>query len=333
MRSKLIVLISSIFFLILCLPEFSKGPIVLKEVFNPLELCVSDHRIYVAEKYSVHIYKKKEFNYITTFGSKGEGPGEIRLVTGLASGTEKVTVSSGGSIHIFSPNGEYIKSHRSSDICWHYAPIGNKFIGTKSFMIDKTKYKSIIFLDSNFNKEKEIYRYKRAMQNFGKFNILNADIRFYVSGNRIFINGSDDRIHVFNENGEKIKTITPDVEREKVTSEFKTNFINAYKSDKKLSIAYEMYKSAIEFSEYFPSIQYYRVSGDRVYIITYKQKQENYLCVVMDVSGKTLKKVFVPLHFKKVQKPYPFDVHNGILYQAVEGEDDEPAELHMTKIK
>jgi len=333
MQRKPTTFIIIIFFLIAYQQSFSKENVTLEKLYNPMYLSVSCDYIYVAEKYSVHIYGKRDFKHINSFGRKGEGPGEFLLVMDLTSGDDWVAVSDAGKIQIFSSKGKFIKSLKSSPTALRFTPIGNKFLGWGPLTIDGVGYFVISFYDENLKKEEEVYRYTRPGQGSSKFNILSSDVEFRVSGDRVFINGKDDLIHCYDGNGKEINTLSLDIERLKVSPEFKADYINSMKSNEKTSMIYEMYKSSLEFPEYFPLISYFRVSDNKIYVLSLRQKAESYLCNVLDFSGKILKKALVQFHFKDIQNAYPFDINDGILYQAIEDEDDGPAHLRITEIK
>jgi len=81
-------------------------------------------------------------------------------------------------------------------------------------------------------------------------------------------------------------------------------------------------------------VQYFLVADQKIYILTYKEKDEKFQFLVLDINGKHLKTVFLPLNKEKddVFGFTPFCIKNGTLYQLIETEDEE-WELHATAIQ
>jgi hypothetical protein len=75
------------------------------------------------------------------------------------------------------------------------------------------------------------------------------------------------------------------------------------------------------------------VADKKIYIFTYNEKDGNVQCIVLDIKGKPLKKVFLPLINQNPTLPYPFTICEGKFYQLNENASTETWELHVTEIK
>jgi hypothetical protein len=90
-------------------------------------------------------------------------------------------------------------------------------------------------------------------------------------------------------------------------------------------------KGLLKFPEYFPVIRAFHVADDRIYILTYKEDKGKSEWLIMDMQGKLVKKIFLPVSFMNVLDIYPYTVEGGKLYQLIENEDEE-WKLHITTI-
>jgi len=304
--------------------------ITLPEVLMPRYIAVSGNRIYIAEKTSIHIYSKKDLVYIKKAGRQGEGPGEFRLIMGLTAGDNYVSGSDPARILFFSPNGEYIRELKSTAFCTHFAPLGRISVGSDAIDENNVGYYTINLFDRHLEKGMELFRFERIMQTKSHFNPLKKQSSFYVSNEKVFLNDSNRQIFCFNSNGKKINTITLKEPPLTVAKEFKTNFMDYLKNHKRLNVMYEMFKNSTQFPKYFPIIQFFRVDATHIYVITYQQKNRDYRCVILDHQGKLLKKTFLPVRFKDIRTPFPFDIKNNVFYQVLEDEQSEETTLAVT---
>ncbi len=64
-------------------------------------------------------------------------------------------------------------------------------------------------------------------------------------------------------------------------------------------------------------------------------KHEQWECIIMDIKGKELKRIFVPLQDSEPYTYYPLlcAIEKGKYYALIEDEDEETWELHMKVIK
>jgi hypothetical protein len=75
------------------------------------------------------------------------------------------------------------------------------------------------------------------------------------------------------------------------------------------------------------------VTDDRIYVLTYKQKDGTTEMIIMDLKGKEEKRLFVPV-VPPVGMDYyvKHDIYKGHMYRLVENVDDETWELHKIKL-
>jgi hypothetical protein len=68
--------------------------------------------------------------------------------------------------------------------------------------------------------------------------------------------------------------------------------------------------------------------------VTYNKKddREKTEILLFDIKGTFLKQVFIPIKMNTPIQPYPFNIHEGFLYQVVEDEEEEEWALHVSEI-
>jgi hypothetical protein len=307
----------------------------LPDILKPLRLTIDTDRFYVTEGTTIYIYSLKDFKLMKKFGKSGEGPQEFNgnLPIQIIPKADDLMINSFGKISFYSKDGIYQRELKTSSISLFFRPLGKQFVGYGILQEDKITYMTINFFDGTLKKGNEIYRRKRFIQQSGDINPLaTSGPLFYISDNKIFVDGEDGVILCFDNTGKKVLSIDPKIKKRKVTEEDVERYRNFFKNDSRIRDAYENLKHRIKFPDYFPPIQFYMVADKKIYIVTYQKEGENSECIVFDTQGKLLKKTMVPLFYATAIEPYPADIKNGKLYQLVENEDEEKWELHVTPI-
>ena len=104
------------------------------------------------------------------------------------------------------------------------------------------------------------------------------------------------------------------------------------------ALALIMMMKPIKFPEYFPAVAAMFITGDKIYVVTFKttpldDSTDNFDVLVFDLKGKFLKKILLPVKMMDPIQFYPYTIHEGKMYQLVENEDEEAYEVHITEIK
>jgi hypothetical protein len=86
------------------------------------------------------------------------------------------------------------------------------------------------------------------------------------------------------------------------------------------------------FPDYFPVARYFNIKNDKIYIMTYKEEKDKKEFLILDLHGKHLGKVLLPLVSADIMGVLPFDFQGNHLYQVVENEETENWELHISDI-
>ena len=321
---------------------FATKIVPLQELRKPETIAVENSQIYITESASIYIYSLKDFRLIKKFGQAGEGPEEFKVhsVAGvrICVQPDHIFVKSIGKVSFFTPAGKYIKEKKNVSAGRWVQPLGNRFVGHGRTKEGDNVYLTIHFYDSNLKRGKEIYKIKHWFQGKRIDPILHGRFRlarrgnpiFYVHDNRIFIEGEDGEVHVFDHNGKKFFCIHQKYETLKVTENHKKEVVNFFEL---IQSALLRHKHRFEYPDYFPIMRFFNVADGNVYIIPYKKKDGKSEFHVFNRDGKFVEKVLVPLAEENIFEFYPYTIYDGKVFQLIDNFETEEWELHITRMK
>lgn len=99
---------------------------------------------------------------------------------------------------------------------------------------------------------------------------------------------------------------------------------------------FNMLKQVVEFPTYLPAIRNIAGGKNRLYVQTYRKKQDLSEFLVFGEKGKMLKQVYLPDKWRykiKINPDVTFTIKNGCYYYLVEDLENEQWELHRMAIK
>ena len=70
---------------------------------------------------------------------------------------------------------------------------------------------------------------------------------------------------------------------------------------------------------------------DKIFILTFKEKDDKAEFLILSLKGKLLQKVFLPLKKISVVDYYPYTIDDGRFFQLIENQETENWELHRVK--
>ena len=319
--------------------------VTLLDLQKPKTITVKDGQIFVTENVLIKVYSATDYRLLHTFGKRGEGPGEFKIMDNAEIGIgvqisvqpEYILANSIGRISYFSRSGEFIREMNTQlgrgPYGHNFTPVGDLFVGYGFRMEGQVRYVTINLYDRSIKKVKELYRHLFFVQPGKKSDpeIWRPSL-FYVSRNRIVIDREDGIIDIFNQKGEKIRSITHPYPRVKETQTRIQDYLDFLKKDPRFREDFDFYKKMLEFPEYLPLIRFFSVDDERIYVLTNQKKAEKSQLLIFDYRGKILKKTWVKLAEKTPIEPYPYTIRDGILYQLKENLEEEEWELHIHKI-
>jgi len=350
---KKVILILIILFLIMSLSARKLG--VLKEVLKPDNITVYKDKLYVMEGATVLIYKLPDLELIRKFGKVGEGPGELKVITGqfynrVNLRNKYILTESVDKIIFFTHEGKLIREMRKGGLrVAKTQPVGKNYVALRIHADPETRLtlNSVVVLDSEFKEKKVLYSQPFVQQGGVpnlKIDMVSDFVHFQVYKDKIYIEESlrGFVIEVFDSEGNKLKEIQKDYKKIKVTANDREYILNRLKNDPNTRAqgGYEVLKQVFKpiYAAYFPAIQSLEVSADKIYLQTFHLKNGNEEYVVLDLEGNELQRIFIP-RFENVPLLAEIlgatlqTIKNNRLYYVQENEDDESWELHMEEIK
>lgn len=283
------------------------------EIQRPDFVSVGDGCIYVTEEAQISVYSLSDFRLLHKFGKKGEGPGEFLPHPGfpikISILKEQLMVETMTKLLFFGKDGSYRKEIKKlSPFVFNYLSAGNNFVATYLKIEGKKKTAVIALYNEKQEKLKDLYAQKWVEQGAEPPAItinMGFDFPVYrVHRERIFIEESDKgfRIAVFDLNGAKTDLFTAKLPEVPMTDGYKEKIQNRFRNDPRIKIiaqrlggmeqVFKLFTT--EFPDIMPPIRDMEISGDRIYLQTYKTVDGKDEYIIMNLKGKILKKGYAP---------------------------------------
>lgn len=329
---------------------------ILDGVMQPATIDVANGRLYMVDGEQIKIFSLNPIKLIKTFGRKGEGPKEYKILYAypLRIGVvgDRIMVESVDKLLFYSLEGEYQSEQKKSNNFSRVAVMGDKFVARKIVQNQQdnvSSYSAVFILDKEFNEIKELSRQPFVQQGGFPDIRLNMEqdfLYFHVWKDKIYVEESQQGfvLSVWNAEGKLLKKIQHDLPKVKVTSEWKTRTIEEMKVDPYVVVqvkqagGWNEFKKILtfQFPEYFPGIRSFRLSNGKLYVNTYAEKDGKGEFVVMDPEGKILEKKYI----SPFEKPWVMAKLMGIRYDSIDNDkiyyieenDDEEWVLHAFDI-
>lgn len=324
--------------------------ITLPGLGKPDSLTLFKDRLYITDQAKVSIYSLQgsKLVLIKTFGSSGEGPAEFkvssidRIGLRIIVREENILVNSQGKLSTFTRNGTFIEEKKMlvNPEFQLFKPLGNKYVGYIRANLDNINYFFVHFFDTTtLQKEKEICRMKgfltsNSIDIMRLALLLKNDTRrgpiYQVYNDRLFVEGEDCRIFVYNQQGKELRSFSVhDYEKLEITEDFKKEVMKYL--EKRLPRVFKNVKRNGQFPRYFP-LRFFRIDDGKIYVQTFKREKEKSELYIFDLDGKLIRKVMAPIRESEILVDYPFTIANGKIYQLSENEDTEEWELCIDNI-
>ncbi len=301
----------------------------LPDIMKPTSLSLDGDRMYIVEKSAIRIYSITDYSPVKTFGKKGEGPGEFKYTPALRITPDYVFLNAMDKCLFFSKDGSYIKELKIPGMLFGVIPLGENFVGMKSHLDMNTRKTSrcLNLYDKKLNLVKEISKKEKKR----KLNATSIEVDgtrecsgYHVYDEKLFAADTSGGffIEVFDCSGKKIYDIKKDHKKINVTDQYKKQVENEITKAFKQN---GMPKPIITFNDYYPAFRDFKISNGKIYAISYLQKNGKNETFVLDLKGKSLKKVFLP-------KTDIYTISKGRFYYLKENEESEEWELFVETI-
>ncbi len=320
----------------------------LNEISKPGLMEIADGKLYIMEGATIFSYDLKSKKLVKRFGKNGEGPGELKTNPGVPNylivlENSILAVSMDKAIE-FSYNGKLIKETKIPGLTNYLYPIKSGYISMKTDVGSGKDAKSnIMLLDKELKKIKTLYSQDLSGGN-NLIDLTLDGINIAVDNKKLYIEESAKgfEISVFELDGTPVKRITKNVPKIEFSDKYREEAINNLKNNSAIKqMGWENFKSRVKIinQKYLPLIQDMVVDNKKLYIKSNKTKDSTVEFIVLDNSGKELKRVFLPKPMeanfvsKMFGRPARFyKFYNDTYYYIIENEEDEEWELHSIKI-
>lgn len=320
------------------------------DLMKPRIMKIDEDEMFIAEGFNVKVYSLKSGKMKFKFGKQGEGPGEFRMyfLLNVFILPDCVYAQSHDKVAWFSREGKFLKEKGTPNAMISLIPIGDKFIGVDfdNSQLDSKNivYQSISIYDSNIKIIKTIYRnlfdakviFRPGINTTAEYKMIGhyygADCD--IKSEKIIV--SDSRkgfyIEVFDGSGKKLYSINKKFEKIKVPEDYKKRALEK----EKIQTASEwqlLKRRKFTFYKYFPPFWTVKFINGKIYVGTYKMKDNDFEFIILNVKGNILKRVFLPIKEVMAFKDNLFHFDNGKFYNLIENEEKEIWELHIHELK
>ncbi len=331
-------------FLILLLSIFTgfvaaETVIEIPGIMKPGRLTVEGNEVFIVEGHTVNIYSLKPFKLKTKFGNKGEGPGEFKyMLPYILIYPNRILAVDGEKTAWFSREGKFIDEKKiKGETGFRFLPLNKTFVRGESVNFEKL---AISLYDNESKKIKTFYECMGGgrrliagpnIKEDAEWKMMRhyIDFKYDRGSKKIFVFDGSKGFHitVFDENGNKQKTIEKKFEEIDVTETFKKKAMDELKLNKMLW--QHISRRTFTFFKYFPAFWSVKMADGKIYVATYKTKTGKAEFIILDLEGNILKKVFLPVTEVRPGNDKLFHFDNGKYYTIVENEDTEEWELHV----
>lgn len=336
----------------------------LEGVLVPEMIQVTGDELYVLEGATIYVYSLKDLTLLRKFGQKGEGPGELKIMTAFQNSftvyPDYVFVQGFDKVIFFTKQGKLIREQRFNMIT-KILPLKEKFV-IKTFPFEDKNgktYWAIKLCDSEIKEIKELYRQEFPIQFQKAAHVIPmiADaLNFRVYDDKIFVEESPKGflIEVFDSTGKKLYQIDKKSEKIKVPEEYKKIVENHLKEDflhKKVNLfvpfhimeaGWDEFKKWADliYPDYLPPIRDIFIDNHKIYVQTFQRQDNKQEYIIMGLKGNTIKKGYLP-----VVQPSTFASEMaglGLKFYAidkdrfvylVENQEEEEWNIHVVDIK
>ncbi len=319
----------------------------LPGVINPKMISIFADELFVTEDDAIYVYSLKDLSLKVKFGKKGAGPTEFQVwpfqSIWIKVFPDYIIVNSFDKVLYFSKDGKFIKEIKKNYLTTQITPIGENFVGvgSRTDAKDKIRYVTVNLYDAKLQRIKELYCQPFPQQGIN-LDLITDFLHFKVYDDTIFIEESPRGflIEIFDKEGNKQYEINKQYVKIPVNQRDKEAAIEEFKAEPTIkSIGWEAYKKMtnFQFRNDFPPIKHMEIDNKKIYIRTFKTKDDKDEYIVLNLKGDILGTIYLP-HME--QSPFwhnildikLFTITNDKFYYLKENKDEE-WELYREEIK
>jgi len=322
------------------------------DLMKPTYLQVAEDDLIVVEgsTNSIHVYSLETLKLKHKLGKKGEGPGEFKQKPMISLVSPDCILAFDFTKGIwFSREGKIIKEKVLQNTTFHWiGPIKDNYTALQLFYDRQTGDGgwALVLLDSQFKIIKELTRVDNAVRIESpdedrsklKVNLIFPVVLKFTYDDKVFLGNSLKGFYfdVFDHQGNHLYSIDKNdqVEKIKVDDAYKKRLLEYFRIYNRAD--YESYDSKnFLFSTFLPAFKNFQISEKKIFVITFKEKDGLRELIVLDLKGKILDRLFLPLKsvkFHLAGGKDTYTIYKGVFFELVENEETERWELHKTDL-
>lgn len=324
---------------------------VRAEVLKALEenwqapVLITDHShfcVYDRKSSKIFIYSKDDYQKISEFGGKGEGPSEFMSISKISLYEDEVFVSHYPKLSVFSKKGKLKKILKGPTDSGSFIPFKDGFIGVRYFSSNADMKHSIIafsLYNWDLSLEKDIFKDSVKKFNWhhsGKQNVLYLRDCFKVVPykERIYIGFSEKGFFfsVFDLNGNKLYDIRREYEKKEVTGKY----ISTRKDQMKRMMGkrWEVYNARVKmiFPESFPAFSNFAVDNRKIYVFMHPTDKPEQEVQILDLKGVLLRRVTLSIIGGGITQANTVCIDNGRILYLKDNNETEKWEIRYEKL-
>ncbi|MGE5340156.1 MAG: hypothetical protein ACM3SY_01625 [Candidatus Omnitrophota bacterium] len=323
----------------------------LPELNKPHAIECDGENFYIVDDTTAHIYSIKGCKHLGSFGRRGEGPYELNTPfyspAKILLLNDRVMLSSDYKLVVYTKKGKPIDEKVFRQGYDDLIPFKNNYVGVDVEVNERLlRTSKILLISPDFKTKKTLITFVNPPigipNRMGWALPLDTFINVANDNLYVFNMQQDKEIFVFNSEGKQIKRLTVALPKIKVTEAVKNDMVDYLKSigyGKVLRVRNEEIKNRCFFREYLSTAKLCKIKDGIIQLETYERKDGKYQIVLMDLNGKIIKKLFLPIPTYGLIEgsrffSYCFD--KNTYYYLVDNDETENWELHkivLDKIK
>lgn len=319
-------------------PTVSLGD--LPGISQPHSLHVVGNDLVFLDGHTIRVYSMNPLEPKLAFAGEGDGEDQLQYWPRVGIHDNAVYAMDYVKTRWFSLDGELLRAITYADFAdyepgmeMELAPVGENFV--RVTVNHETNRRFVQLFDKNLQLLSTLHE--------GLFDWQGAVPRYRIDatcdGEHIVVSDSERGffVKIFDAQGNLRRTIDKSDEVEAIS--FTDADRDEYMESARLREArwvYEQLSQNPNFKDYFPLTKNVQVDGDRLYATTWRKQGDRREIVVLDLEGRILERIFVPLRSfslsRRILRFDPYVIHEGRLYEMVRNESTDMFELLVTQL-
>jgi hypothetical protein len=339
--------------------------IPLPDVLEAVDIAVAKGKIIIAETTHIASYSLEDFHLEKIFGRRGEGPGEFTHPPHITALDDRLVANTMGKLIHYSYSGDIIEETKIiipyNYGTWPMLPVGENYVGFP-MEVQKTEKGTLRLFhygrlyDQEFRPMKQLCEPIRPLAPpppppprkgtkpkptpRQDFQAIPEYVDYAITDNKIYLadNRKGFHIFVFDKQATLLREIKKDYNPLKVPDEYKDTYMKRQREHPEWESRHRQFNYL--FRKYFPAFSSFKVADEKIYATTYENKEGKYEIVVMDLTGKEMKRSYSFPHPPYQDPSYSlslfsntYEIFQDKIYTLAYNYETDVYELHIHPIK